>query len=452
MDNAARWFLAGIVVSLINTGLVIAFIGIPGVTEGRTSAEVRVVEVPSPPVTYIVVVDADGNVLVERTALDAGASAADAATMMLSGRTLRFAAPLFVPIARPTFVAAQDGVAYVTSQGKFELWRVDLDGATRRVDLDGIDDLGSIVMDVDVTTNGTLYVLVSDGVFDWRIYRGVEGDWTQIASSILSGWPGQLIALSVADNEGIYLTATEPAGVYRMVPPFREVSDWVPGTGALGIDVSADEGLLVYAAPRTDPVNPLAQVGYVRDGRFGSWQSLYAGCGGDAAASATATAEATATVEADADATATAEGDADAGDGVDAGDGADADGDAAGDADDAETATDADADSEAEADLDADATVTATVEPVQKRPLAGPKFPRDVAIIDSERILVVDSLNHIVRLQEWDGGSEDVFGVACEQGGGARHLMNPRGAAIDGAGNVFITDTANNRVVVLAAR
>ena len=96
--------------------------------------------------------------------------------------------------------------------------------------------------------------------------------------------------------------------------------------------------------------------------------------------------------------------------------------------------------------------MTAMVEPVQKRPLVGPKFPRDVAIIDSGRILVVDSLNHIVRLQEWDGGSEDVFGVACEQGGDARHLMNPRGAAIDGAGNVFITDTANNRVVVLAAR
>ena len=96
--------------------------------------------------------------------------------------------------------------------------------------------------------------------------------------------------------------------------------------------------------------------------------------------------------------------------------------------------------------------MTATVEPVQNRPLVGPKFPRDVAIIDSGRILVVDSLNHIVRLQEWDGGSEDVFGVACEQGGDARHLLNPRGAAIDGAGNVFITDTANNRVVVLAAR
>ena len=403
MDNAARWFLAGIVVSLINTGLVIAFIGIPGVTDDRTSAEVRVVEVPSPPVTYIVVVDADGNVLVERTALDAGASAADAATMMLSGQTLRFAAPVFAPIARPTFVAAQDGVAYVTSQGKFEVWRVGLDGTTRRLDLDGIDDLGSIVMDVDVTTNGTMYVLVSDGVFDWRIYRGVEGDWTQIASSILSGWSGQLIALSVADNEGIYLTATEPAGVYRMVPPFREVSEWVPGTSALGVDVSADEGLLVYAAPQTDPVNPLAQVGYVRDGRFGSWQSLYAGCGADASAMASATATATAATTAEA--TATAEADAEA-----------------------------------------------TVEPVQKRPLVGPKFPRDVAIIDSGRILVVDSLNHIVRLQEWDGGSEDVFGVACEQGGDARHLLNPRGAAIDGAGNVFITDTANNRVVVLAAR
>ncbi len=85
-------------------------------------------------------------------------------------------------------------------------------------------------------------------------------------------------------------------------------------------------------------------------------------------------------------------------------------------------------------------------------PLAGPKFPRDVAIVDSDRILVVDSLSHIVRVQTWDGASVDVFGTACEQGGDSAHLLNPRGAAIDGSGNVFITDTANNRVVVLAAR
>lgn len=427
MDNAARWFLAGIVVSLINTGLVIAFIGIPGLTDNATNAgEVRIVEVPSPPVTYVVVVDAEGNVLVERTALGAGASAADAATMALSGQTLQFAAPVFAPVARPSFVSAQGGVAFVTSQGKFELWRVSLDGSAERLNLDGIDDRGSIVIDVDVTTNGTLYVLVSDGVFDWRIYRGVEGNWTQIASSILSGWPGQLIGLSVADNEGIYLTASEPAGVYRMVPPFRQIVDWRPGVGALGVDVSADEALLIYAAPETDPVNVLAQVSYVREGRFGSWQTTYAGCGDDlaamvAGATATATATASATATATAEATAAADGDADA-------------------------ETDADAESEAEA------TVTATVEVVEKPPVIGPKFPRDVAIVDSGRILVVDSLSHIVRLQAWDGASEDVFGVACEQGSDTRHLLNPRGAAIDGAGNVFITDTANNRVVVLAAR
>jgi hypothetical protein len=417
LDNAARWFLAGIIVSLINTGLVIAFIGIPDnlIDRGSSSSttEVQIIEVPSPPVTYVVVLDADGNVLVQRTALEAGASAAAAASMALSGQSLQFAAPLFARIARPTFVSADNGVAYVTSQGKFELWRVGLDGEADRVDLEGIDNLGSIVMDVDVTTNGTLYLLVSDGVFDWRIYRGVEGDWRQIASSILSGWPGQLIGISVADNEAIYLTASEPAGVYRVVPPFRQINDWVPGAGALGVDTSADEKLLVYAAPQTDPENPLAQVGYVRDGLFGNWQSMYAGCGDEAT-----TAMAMATATATAAATATADGTA------------------------------------AAADADATATLeaTATVEAMEAAPVVGPRFPRDVAIIDANRILVVDSLNHIVRLQQWDGGSVDVFGVACEQGGDATHLLNPRGAAIDGAGNVFITDTANNRVVVLAAR
>lgn len=432
MDNAARWFLAGIIVSLINTGLVVAFIGIPDnlIDRGTSDAEVQIVEVASAPVTYIVVMDADGNVLVERTALDAGASVAEAAAMAMSGQTLQFAAPTFAQIARPTFVSAQSGVAYVTSQGKFELWSVALDGETERIDLEGIDNLGSIVMDVDVTTNGTLYLLVSDGVFDWRIYRGAPGNWSQIASSILSGWPGQLIGLSVADNEALYLTASEPAGVFRLVPPFRQINDWVPGTGALGVDVAADEGLLVYAAPDTDPSNPLAQVGYVRDGRFGSWQSTYAGCGSDAEMLATATATATAAAPAAATAEATETATTEA------------------------TAT-ADAEATAAA-ADADATATAeateTVEAVEKLPVVGPKFPRDVAIIDSDRIIVVDSLSHIVRVQQWDGASVDIFGTACEQGGDSTHLLNPRGAAIDGAGNVFITDTANNRVVVLAAR
>ena len=395
MDSAARWFLAGILVALVNTGLVLAFIGIPGITDGDD--EVRVVEVegllaalaeadgemtavtsevgagvaPAPPVTYVLVQDEEGNVIVQRTELaqpGAEASAADG--------TLQLAGPRFAEVSRPTFVSAHDGVAWVTSRGQFELWRVDLEGRVQGESLDGIVDFGdSTVLDVDVTGDGTLYVLIHDGMFNWRIFRRVtDGGWELIASTGLSGWPADVTALSVADGGNVYISASQPAGLFRIDPPFERVSDWVPGVGALGIDTAADDSLQLYAAPQSAPAVPTEQVGYYRGGRFGSWQSQYESCG-----------EAT------------------------------SDGGASGDT------------------------------PV-------PQFPRDVAIVDAVTALVVDSLNHVIRLQHEGRAGEVVFGVPCEQGGDGRHLLSPGGATIDEQGNVFISDSGNNRVVVLARR
>lgn len=374
MDNSARWFLAGIVITLINTGLVVAFVEpsvIPGLDNLRGGGDVQIVEVPSAPVTYVIVMDADGNVLVERTLLSGDAPAGPGGVMAaaaLEGSSLAFEAPQFATVQRPTFVSAHDGTAYVTSQGRFELWSVGLDGETSRLSLDGIDDIGSVIMDVDVTSDGRLYLLVSDGVFDWRMFRRVGTDWELMSSSILSTWPAQVVALSVADNEAVYVTANEPAGVFRMVPPFREAADWVAGEKAFGIDVGADDALLLFAVPDPSAVDLASQVKYARGGRFGTWRSTYTPCGSE---------------------------DDDAG---------------------------------------------------------APRFPRDVAVVGADRALIVDSLNHTVLLQVEDGEGEVLFGVACEQGVDARHLSNPRGVAIDRAGNVFIADTANNRVVVLAAR
>ena len=70
--------------------------------------------------------------------------------------------------------------------------------------------------------------------------------------------------------------------------------------------------------------------------------------------------------------------------------------------------------------------------------------------MDGETALVMDSLNHVLRLQPEGGPGEVVFGVPCEQGDDGRHLLSPTAVAIDEDGNVFITDTGNNRVVVLA--
>lgn len=437
MDNSARWFLAGIVISLINTGLVLAFIGIPGITDLNDSdSTVEIVEVAGSAITYVIVQDEDGNVLVERTRLsdDGVSTEAMAAAEALRGDALTFEDPVFVDIARPTFIVAGDDVAYVVSQGQFGLWKIDLEGESSEVDLGGIDDLGSTMKDVAIATDGTLYLLVADGVFDWRLFhRSDDDDWTQLTSSILSGWPAQVVAMTVTDNRAIYLTASQPLGVYRMVAPFREVGDWVPGAGAQGVDVAPDDSLLLYAEPETAPRNAVNQVRFVHEGRFGVWQSTYPSCGATVAVVAAVTPvptpepepEATATAEADASADTTSDGDA--------------------------TATSEPTVSPA---AEAEATATPEAVEVEAKPAGphAPQFPRDVAVVDAERALIVDTLSHAVRLQIRDGGGRVLFGVACEAGSDDLHLQNPRGATIDGAGNVFISDTANNRVVVLPAR
>ena len=386
MDNAAKWFLAGIFVSLVNTALVLFFIGIPGSNDNddevrlletivealpveQASGEAPLADAPgaAPAVTYVLVQDEDGNVIVERTELAELAAREIAAT-----NTLGLAAPQFAEVTRPAFVAARSGVAWVTVRSRLELWRVDLEGRVESESLDGIEDLGeSTVVDVDVTGDGALYLLVGDGTFEWRLFRRPAGaGWALMASSALSSWPAEVVAVTVADNGAVYLAARQPSGLFRLAPPFQQVSDWVPGIELSGIDTAADDSLQLYSAPQGAPEVAAEQVGYHRGRQFGVWPTEYAAC------------------------------------------------------------------EPASAREQADAAV--------------PKFPRDVAIVDGDTALVMDSLNHVLRLQAEGGAGEVVFGVPCEQGDDQRHLLSPTAVATDEDGNVFITDTGNNRVVVLA--
>ena len=540
MDHSARWFLAGILVSLINASLVIVFIGVPdiaGIELGRGSGEVQIVEVAQPAQQFVIVVDEDGNVLSQRMELVATGAGASGATAPLLGAiefglpdacppettcdasdrllpdtvvispgdtltfdindgshaiavygpgtapgdidvspesledilrfnadgtpdlenaddlnspqrvetdglivdpngrvaqspdgpfganvpgtwttpadtfaepgqyllictfaphfgvgmygtvivteegdvttgvapvvTRRYEAPVFAELVSPSYVAARDGVAYVAT-GQFELWRVDLDGEVEEESLDGIDDRGrSLLLDVDVVADGTLYALISDGPLEWRLFsRAMEADdWELTTSAGRAGWPADVVALSVAGTGTIYISAGDPGGVFRIEPDLKLVRQWVIGERVFGLDASADDSHLLYAVPQLSPDQPETQVGHVRAGRFGVWPSTYE-------------------------------------------------------------------------DRESRCTDTAL-----------PQFARDVAIVsEAEGVaLVVDSLNHVVRLQQQDGSGTALFGVPCESGGDDLHLWSPRAVAVDNDGNVFISDTANGRVVVLAA-
>ena len=539
MDHSARWFLVGILVSLINTSLVIVFVGVPdiaGIELGRGSTEVQIVEVAQPAQQFVIVLDDDGNVVSQRMELiGAGAGASGAMTslpgavefglpdacstprcsagyrllpdtvVLAQGGTLTFninarshaiavygpgtlrsdidvsseslddilrfnadgtpdrendddpnspqavfadrlvvdpngrvaqspsgpfganvpdtwttpadtfaepgqyllictfaphfgigmygtvivteegdvttaVAPsvkrrydesVFAEVTRPSYISARDGVAYVTT-GQFELWRVDLDGDVDEESLDGIEDRGrSLLLDVDVVADGTLYALISDGPLEWRLFSRAEDadEWELTTSADLAGWPAEVVALSVAGTGTIYISTGDPGGVFRIEPDLKLVRQWVSDERVFGLDASADDSHLLYAVPEMAPDEPEAQVGHVREGRFGVWPSTYE---------------------------------------------------------------------------DRESRCTGT---------ALPQFARDVAIVNEAEgvALVVDSLNHVVRLQQQDGSGAALFGVPCESGDDDLHLWSPRAAAIDNDGNVFISDTANDRVVVLAA-
>jgi hypothetical protein len=177
------------------------------------------------------------------------------------------------------------------------------------------------------------------------------------------------------------------------------VRDWVSGERTLGLDVGADDvRLLFVVAPQSAPDRPAEQLRQVYDSRVGPWFSAYEPCGTAAAATPAASPLATAV------ATATATG----------------------------------------------PTQAAAAQPGSSVPL----FPRDVAIAYDEGpvtdgALVVDGGNHVVWYQRHFNDGDALFGVPCEAGTDDRHLNGPRGVAIDEDGNVFISDTGNNRVVVL---
>lgn len=387
LDNSARWFLAGIVVSLINTGLVIVFIGIPGITD-RNNDNASAVTVAEG--TYVAFVAEDGEITLQRTeggammsggAMtpgDSGAAAAVATAMAAPTPLLGLAGPTFVELQQPSFLTARDGTAYVAT-GRFALNRVNLEGDVESESLDGVDDLGgSRVLDVDVTTEGTLFLLVSDGPLEWRVFRRPvdQDEWQFATSGEQSGLPAEAVALSVTDTGVIYVSANDPAGILRVEPDLALVRQWVSDVLVVGLDAAGDDTRLLFAAPEAQPARASTQIRQVRLGRTGPWASTYRACG----VRATMTAE--------------------------------------------------------------EANVTV------------PELPRDVAIVDNageggDTALVVDSLNHVVWYQHHLGDGEPLFGVACGRGSDDAHLNTPRAVAIDEDGNVFISDTGNNRIVIL---
>ncbi len=401
MGSGARWFLVGIFVSLINTALVLGFVIVPFLDDELGSNSANALPPPVAPTLVedreptrtVIVVDEFGNVLLRETTVT-GDGLRPGQTSPPSGggfggvipRRLAFDAPQFQPLIRPSALAAFDGTAYITTL-EFSIFELRVGGFPVRDPLTGIDDFGdSIVVDVDVTSSGTVFALLRDRALDWRLIRRLaDRSWTLVTSADLVAWPADVDSLAVADDETFYIGASDPLGLVR-VDPFQEtVTEIVAGERVFGIDAINDfpfgvgacrasgqpgfgtqPHIVVYAAPDTGTRRPDDQIGIVREDFAETFDTDYESCRQDAR------------------------------------------------------------------------------EPV-------PQFPRDVSFVQRGLVLIADSSNHVILLQTEGGQGQVIFGVPCERGEDQRHLRSPRSVSIDAAGNVFIADTTNNRIVILPA-
>lgn len=303
MDNAWRWFFSGILVGLICTALALVVIdpvgrfglrvpGIPGLPVATSGSEAPAER------TFVLVVDETGRVVSQRVELNAAATEAPSAsaTPAAPGDPAAPAAPgtpaptptpgltlgkaVMAKVEQPSFIAAREGVAYVATR-RLEVKKVDLKGAVSNQSMEGIKDLGaSRVADVDVTGDGTLYALVIDGPFEWRVFKRTPSAsaWTAAGSAAAANWPADVQAMAVTDGGAVYLSAVDPAGVFRLEADGVTLRPWVEGGRTLGIDSNGDDSRLLYVAPETAPRRPEDQVRAVQGGVAQRWLTTYGAC------------------------------------------------------------------------------------------------------------------------------------------------------------------------------
>jgi plastocyanin len=101
-----------------------------------------------------------------------------------------------------------------------------------------------------------------------------------VASASSTGWHADVVAFSVTDGGAVYLSATDPGGVFRLEVDMTTLRPWVEGGRVLGLDSSGDDTRLLFAAPETSPARPAEQIRAVLGGVAQRWATTYGPCAG----------------------------------------------------------------------------------------------------------------------------------------------------------------------------
>jgi hypothetical protein len=262
MDSSARWFLAGIIVSLVNSGFVILFLFLPRISDGSAldifnNEPIQTEKIAEPEVVIeykVVILNDLGDILFSESELDDEAVDSLAAvfeklrgdldqqsaeelqpkTLSLSGKNFSEERSLILPlsgaqdvVAVPDFVSLERPVAsstWLVADGTLFLKLISVntsenDALTASVSEVPIDTAmfgNPLVVAVNFDSEGTLWVLLQEDN-GWRLTRRspASDEWLVAMSGRTTKTDLTPTDFIVGEDGAIYITSSYPPAIYR---------------------------------------------------------------------------------------------------------------------------------------------------------------------------------------------------------------------------------------------
>lgn len=292
MDSSARWFLAGIFVSLINTAFVALFIFGPRLPEvfqalssDSTSSNVEKMSVPATGIIYkVVVIDERSNVVFWESGLSDDAikklveelrissvSQTDIESVVENAPTQELVARYSLKTLEEfTFSDGRDvisltdrvadlhnfgGVSWLISDKTMTLkaFGKALSSGFTEVSISAIDahsSSGAIALTLD--QSGHLWVLLTE-TDGWRVVKKTfnSDNWVEVVSHFNTDIEFRPTDIAIGDDRSVYLSSSYPPALYRYKQASKQVEIVSPINDAASSVTYAPTGLIVSGRSRS---------------------------------------------------------------------------------------------------------------------------------------------------------------------------------------------------------